>query len=119
VVIGLSGGLALLCGAGDWRYHRANPGTVGPNEHRAHLKGLLAGGIPLLAAMTAATVVADNGWLAVPVALAVMLTTTLVCVDELVFHRRRRPTATETRLHAGLVGGNALALLTWVHACFA
>ena len=56
--------------------------------------------------------------LLIPIIVALLTTTVLICYDEFAFHVRRcKPF--ETRLHRMLVFGNGLAFLCWMHWLFA
>lgn len=114
--IALSGTIATVGGLFDWRYHRSGETAVGRAEHRAHVLALAAGGLPLFALMTAASVVARPALLLVPIVVVGLSTTVLICYDEFAFHRRCG--RFETLTHRALVLGNGLAWLAWLHWLF-
>jgi hypothetical protein len=110
--IALCGTIATLGGAGDWLFHKIYV-TVGPHEHHSHLLALGAGGA-VFALMAAASVLEQPASLLIPIVVALLVTTVLICYDEFAFHIRRcKPF--ETLLHRMLVLGNAAAFLCWLH----
>ena len=113
--IGLFGGIATLGGAGDWLFHKIYV-SVGPREHHGHILALGAGGV-VFVLMAAASLMDRPADLLIPIIVALLTTTVLICHDEFAFHIRRcRPF--ETRLHRMLVLGNGLAFLCWMHWLF-
>jgi hypothetical protein len=113
--IGALGIIASLGGAGDWLYHKVYV-TVGPREHHSHMLALGAGGL-VFVLMAAASLLSQPAPLLIPIIIALLLTTALICYDEFAFHIRRcKPF--ETLLHRMLVFGNGLAFLCWVHWVF-
>jgi hypothetical protein len=117
-VIATCGSMATLAGWLDWRYHRSGAVRIGAPEHRAHFWALAAGGGSVCALMTIASVSARPLVWLLPVVVAVIGTVVLICYDEMVHHRRRRPGRYETALHRTLVLGNGAAFLAWAHWCF-
>jgi hypothetical protein len=116
-VILVAGGIATMAGILDWRYHRSGKTAIGRPEHRSELAALAGGGLPLFVLMAIASVLSRPQVLLVPVLIAVLLTTVMICYDEFVFHRKRCG-AYETLLHRLLVFGQGTAWLAWVHWCF-
>ena len=112
--VALTGAVATAAGLGDWVFHKLYV-TVGPREHRGHVHALGAGGV-LFVVMGAASLVARPERLLVPAVIALVLTTALICEEELRFHGRCG--AFETRLHRLLVFGNGAAFLCWLHWLF-
>jgi len=112
--IALTGIVATSAGLADWVFHKLYV-TVGPREHRGHVQALAAGGA-LFVVMATASFAARPERLLVPVAVALVTTTALICDEELRFHGRCG--AFETRLHRLLVFGNGAAFLCWVHWLF-
>lgn len=115
-VLASCGIIATIGGIGDWIYHRVHV-AVGPKEHKSHLLALITGGLPLFVLMAAATVVSRPTVFLIPVLVVVLYTTTLICYDEFVFHRKRC-LPLETLFHRLLVFGNGVAWLAWFHWCF-
>jgi hypothetical protein len=117
-ILTASGTAATLAGIGDWLYHRlVAKCAISPKERRCELLALSCGGVPVFLMMLAASVSsAPLQWL-LPVLVAVLFTTALICYDEFIFHRKRCQKF-ETRLHRVLVFGNATAWLAWAHWCF-
>ena len=114
--VGLCGSLATLGGVLDWRHHRSGHTSVGRAEHRAHVLALAAGGLPLFAFMCGASLSERPSLWLIPILIAVLWTTALICHDEFRFHRRCG--AWETLTHRLLVFGNGLAWLAWTHWVF-
>ena len=113
--IGLFGIVATLGGVGDWIFHKVYI-TVGPHEHHSHILALGAGGLIFIFMSFASIADQPLYWL-LPILIALLLTTTLICYDEFVFHIKRcKPI--ETALHRMLVFGNAVALFIWLHWIF-
>lgn len=110
--IGLFGAIATLGGAGDWLFHKIYI-TVGPHEHYSHILALGAGGIVFILMCLASIADQPLFWL-LPIVIALLMTTVLICYDEFVFHAKRcKPI--ETALHRMLVFGNAIAFFIWLH----
>lgn len=117
-VVAVSGTAATFAGIGDWLFHRlAAKCAISRKERRCELLALAAGGIPVFAMMLAASVSARPLQWLLPVLVAVLFTTALICYDEFIFHRKRC-NQFETRLHRVLVFGNGVAWLAWAHWCF-
>jgi H+/Cl- antiporter ClcA len=116
-LIVVAGLVATVGGVLDWRFHRRGDVRLPPKESRSEFLALACGGIPLFALMAAASTLEKPLPLLLPVIVVALVTATLICYDEFVFHRRRCG-AYETRLHRMLVFGNALAWLAWSHWCF-
>jgi hypothetical protein len=117
-VLAVCGSTATLAGIADWLFHRiAAKCAISRKERRCELLALAAGGIPVFAMMLAASVSARPLQWLLPVIVAVLFTTSLICYDEFIFHRKRC-NPFETRLHRVLVFGNGLAWLAWAHWCF-
>ena len=113
--IGFFGVIATVGGAGDWIFHKIYV-TVGPHEHDSHVLALGAGGLVFIFMSFASITDQPLVWL-IPTLIALLLTTTLICYDEFVFHINRcKPI--ETALHRMLVFGNAIALFIWLHWIF-
>lgn len=115
-LIAFAGTVATLGGVGDWIIHRLFVAT-GPKERRAHLLALATGGVPLALLMGWASVAERPQALLIPITLAVLYTTTLICYDEFQFHLKRC-TPIETLMHRLLVFGNGAAWLAWLHWIF-
>lgn len=110
--LGLCGSVATLGGVGDWWFHKVYV-TVGPHEHHSHLWAL-GGGSLLFFLMGGASLSPRPGAFLIPIVVALLATTTLICYDEFQFHARRcKPF--ETALHRLLVFGNGAAFLCWLH----
>jgi len=117
-VLAVCGTAATLAGIGDWLYHRLMAKcAISRKERQCELLALAGGGVPVFLMMLAASV-SDRPlqWL-LPVMVAVIFTTALICYDEFIFHRKRCQKL-ETRLHRVLVFGNGVAWLAWAHWCF-
>ena len=113
--ISLFGLIATLGGAGDWVFHKIYV-TVGPKEHESHLLALGAGGV-VFVLMASASISDQPARFLLPVVIALLVTTILICYDEFAFHVRRcKPF--ETALHRMLVLGNGAAFLCWLHWVF-
>ena len=112
------GTAATVAGLMDWWYHRTIAKcAISPKERRCELLALAAGGGPVFALMLGASVSSrPQDWL-LPVLVFVLFTTTLICYDEFIFHRKRCQ-GFETALHRVLVFGNGAAWLAWAHWCF-
>jgi len=113
--IAVCGIIATIGGVGDWLFHKVYV-SVGPNEHHSHLMALSAGGVVFIL-MALASVINDPTVLLIPVIVALLITTVLICYDEFAFHIRRCK-AFENMLHRLLVFGNCAAFLCWVHWLF-
>jgi hypothetical protein len=116
--IAACGIVATVGGMLDWGYHRwVAKCKIGRRERNCELLALLMGGGPLFACMTAASLAADpRPWL-LPALVALLVTVTLICYDEFVFHLRRCGRL-ETVCHRLLVFGNGAAWFAWAHWCF-
>jgi hypothetical protein len=112
-----SGLVATTAGGLDWLYHRSGKTVIGRPEHNSELAALAGGGLPLFVLMAAASVVSRPRLLLLPVLVAGLVTTVMICYDEFVFHRKRCGNY-ETLLHRLLVFGNGIAWLAWCHWCF-
>jgi hypothetical protein len=116
-VIAVCGSLATAAGFADWTYHRSGKTAIGAPEHHSELLALAGGGMPLFVLMAIASILKRPAVLLVPVIVVVLFTTTMICYDEFVFHRKRCGRY-ETMLHRLLVFGNGLAWLAWMNWCF-
>jgi hypothetical protein len=117
-VLALAGSSATLAGFGDWFYHRRmTKCMISGKERRCEMLALACGGVPVFLMMLAASVSAQPLQWLIPVLVAVLFTTALICYDEFIFHRKRCQKL-ETRLHRVLVFGNGIAWLAWAHWCF-
>ena len=116
-VIAIFGCMATAAGVADWLYHRSGRTRIGPREHRSELVALGSGGLPLFVLMSIASVLPRPAVLLIPVIVVVLFTTTMICYDEFVFHRKRCGSY-ETTLHRILVFGNGIAWLAWANWCF-
>lgn len=116
--IAVCGIVATVGGILDWGYHRwIAKCKIGRRERNCELLALLMGGGPLFACMTAASFASDpRPWL-LPALVALLVTVTLICYDEFVFHLRRCGRL-ETVCHRILVFGNGAAWFAWAHWCF-
>ena len=116
--IAVCGIIATIGGLLDWGFHRwVAKCKIGRRERNCELVALLMGGGPLFACMTGASLAADpRPWL-LPALAALLVTVTLICYDEFVFHLRRCGRL-ETVCHRLLVFGNGLAWFAWAHWCF-
>lgn len=112
----LFGVAATTGGVADWYFHRCFV-SAGPKERKSHLLALATGGFPLAVLMGWASLVPDPRFLLLPILVAVLYTTTLICYDEFVFHRKRCKRL-ETLMHRLLVFGNGGAWLAWMHWLF-
>jgi hypothetical protein len=115
--IAICGSIATLAGVADWAYHRSGRTMIGRKEHHSELLALAGGGVPLFLLMSLASVLDRPVLVLIPVIVVVLFITTLICYDELLFHRKRCGRY-ETALHRVLVFGNGLAWLAWAHWCF-
>ena len=117
-VLGIAGTAATLAGFGDWLYHRLMAKCmISRKERKCEFLALAAGGLPVFLMMLAASVSSSPLQWLLPVLVAVLFTTSLICYDEFIFHRKRCQKF-ETRLHRILVFGNGTAWLAWAHWCF-
>ena len=113
-LIGACGIAATVCGGLDWHYHATGRRIVGKRERHGELIALALSGAPLFILMMAASVMTNPQWLLLPILLVVLFTTTMICYDEFVFHRRSC-TRYEAMLHRVLVFGNGSAWAAWMH----
>jgi hypothetical protein len=109
--------VATAAGVLDWRFHRSGKTVVGRAEHHSEFTAMAAGGLPLFVLMMAASIVPRPQLVLIPVLVAALFTSALICYDEFVFHRKRCDNY-ENLLHRLLVFGNGIAWLAWVHWCF-
>lgn len=116
-LLGVCGAVATTAGLADWRYHRSGAAAIGGAEHRSELVALAGGGVPLFVLMSIASLLPRPALMLIPVLIAVLFTTVMICYDEFVFHRKRCGRY-ETLLHRLLVFGNGAAWLAWMHWCF-
>lgn len=117
-LIALCGSVATLAGIGDWAFHRwMAKCAISKKERDCELLALAGGGLPMFILMSCASISPAPSRFLLPVILVLLFTTTLICYDEFIFHRRRC-TRWETLLHRGLVFGNGIAWLAWAHWCF-
>ncbi len=112
----ICGSIATIGGIADWTYHRIFV-AAGPKERKSHFLALATGGVPLALLMCWASIAANPLQLLLPIIVVVLYTSTLICYDEFVFHRKRCK-AFETLTHRLLVFGNGFAWLAWMHWCF-
>ena len=115
-ILAVSGAIATTAGVLDWRFHRTGGRRVPAAEHRAEFMAL-ALGVPLFALLSAASLRDDPGALLVPIIAVALVMAGLITFDETRFHRACG--RYETLLHRGLVAGNGVAFLAWLHWCFA
>lgn len=115
-VLALAGGIATAAGVADWVFHRRGGRAVSRRESRVELVALAGGGAPLFVLMAVATVsrVAEV-WL-LPIIVLALATAVAITYDELHFHRRAP--RVEQLFHRTLVGGMAVAWLSWMHFVF-
>ena len=117
-VLALAGTAATVAGMLDWMYHRwMTKCAISKKERQCELIALACGGVPVFGMMMLASVSAKPLTWLLPVLVAVIFTTALICYDEFIFHRKRCQKL-ETRLHRVLVFGNGIAWLAWAHWCF-
>lgn len=110
----VSGGVATVAGALDWRFHRQGGRRIAPAERRAEFAAL-ALGAPLFALLTAASLAGDaRPWL-LPTMVVALAMTALIMFDETRFHRACG--RYETALHRLLVFGNGIAFACWFGWC--
>ncbi len=107
-------GSSHLAGFGDWLYHRRMTKCMISGKERRCELSLACGGVPVFLMMLAASVSTQPPQWLIPVLVAVLFTTALICYDEFIFHRKSL-LVFETRLHRVLVFGNGIAWLAWAH----
>ena len=113
-VIGVCGTAATAAGVLDWHYHVTGRRLVSRKERHGELVALGLGGAPLFALMMLASASHDSSRYLGPIVAVAIFTVVMICIDELVYHRRSC-TRYETALHRTLVFGNGLAFLAWFH----
>lgn len=110
----VSGGIGTLGGLLDWRYHRNPLNLHLPEKERlAEAYALGLGGGSLFVLMCLASLSKTPSFFLIPIVISALFTTTLICYDEFVFHRKRcKPK--ENRYHSMLIFGNGIAWLCWL-----
>lgn len=114
----VSGSIGTLGGLLDWRYHRNPLNLHLPEKERlAEAYALGLGGGSLFVLMCLASSSSNPGKYLVAIVVSALFTTTLICYDEFVFHRKRCKSL-ENTYHRMLVFGNGIAWLCWLQLIY-